>query len=1082
MDNRLKVWREAWADMETQGNAGTNVDVKPHSLAGLLWIWSRILVLYKVGKLHLTRSMQLSALSFVEVTLDFMQKGMSKWIVNMQEPSAAVMLSLQKVGRRTHPGIICRLMGERNKRKTAALWHGLGMPVQMNTKVVEDRIASQYLWSWRRLVMGPVKQYWQPKRRISQKSSLLVSEVKRKQCSSVAIRAKRRQCYQEDAIAQGSLVSGASAGPPLIAEIIWDSTNFACKDIQVNIVYSPIHNVSAYLPPMTLRHIKWRSAEAGENLTEQDREQFEKTGFRVRARMESCDVIKYLNHVVEVGFGRSLLTFQCPAHLERMKRAGVRIYHRGTGRWYRVDEEDRCKVSSASASGIEEPLGQPELPDALMDPSVVNVLGATLDQKQSQWTAMHCCASPTGLNLLLYFRSDLFHRSWRDFQGCTKHAVGGFQHSAVQLNFALNVNYQGYFLAKRKEVKSEWQVLFPDPSAEFEAMYQNIALDGRTIPSTSGELIRAQYERLVLDNESYDKKGEFMKQSAWYSIIKLLDHNDPVWHARFYMAEKVAEMLTRTHGKKTKQRVAEVAASVLEFMKNPSNSGGSTDNGKEAYLAEMRALRKKAGNALLLAPRLMHAINLVNGRIMLLVAKVAWTEQSMWSQLKTTPEQDRDMTVRYATGMGETVLKRMWRQALFDSRELHRLGWQIVEGMPVLNLASASGEVLTLNPTIPERLMSFLLHFAEARWWSYAWMCFALPEGFAAVLAEGVQAVEHLQFWRTLWEAATFAESVHGAGHPSAAGVAELREAIYWLDWPLVQWLLRLMAHYLWVPHAVIVQFLLKLFLRLGDTLCVEESHRIGRSMEQRDQQADVLNLLSFFSRLMGENTPLSRRGVPHICPSASGAYRQETDAKPPVPWARACCTEASIPLPPALNVEEKMAKGMFESRTPASGRPSICAAQALVHLFRHGRLSLAGNMWHSLALLPHTLVRARHDVFLVMAQGKYAARAWRASPLAPVEEAACNPSVKGVEAGIKRRWGFNVWVEWVWLFTEDIYEWHYIDVKWVANLEKPEQYGFVAAEEIHADEPHVPAVIEAMVRRGSRKIRKEDRKKSSRV
>ena len=82
----------------------------------------------------------------------------------------------------------------------------------------------------------------------------------------------------------------------------------------------------------------------------------------------------------------------------------------------------------------------------------------------------------------------------------------------------------------------------------------------------------------------------------------------------------------------------------------------------------MRALRKKAGNALLFCPRLMHTLNLVNGRIMLLVAKVAWTEQSMWSQLNATPEQDRDMLMRYAIGTGEKVLKRMWRQAVFDGR------------------------------------------------------------------------------------------------------------------------------------------------------------------------------------------------------------------------------------------------------------------------------------------------------------------------------------------------------------------------------------------------------------------------------
>ena len=76
----------------------------------------------------------------------------------------------------------------------------------------------------------------------------------------------------------------------------------------------------------------------------------------------------------------------------------------------------------------------------------------------------------------------------------------------------------------------------------------------------------------------------------------------------------------------------------------------------------MQALRKQAGKALLISQ------NLVNSRIMLFIAKVAWTEQSMWSQLKATPEQDRDMLMRYAIGTGEKVLKRMWRQAVFDGR------------------------------------------------------------------------------------------------------------------------------------------------------------------------------------------------------------------------------------------------------------------------------------------------------------------------------------------------------------------------------------------------------------------------------
>ena len=58
---------------------------------------------------------------------------------------------------------------------------------------------------------------------------------------------------------------------------------------------------------------------------------------------------------------------------------------------------------------------------------------------------------------------------------------------------------------------------------------------------------------------------------------------------------------------------------------------------------------------------------------------------------------------------------------------------------------------------------------------------------------------------------------------------------------------------------------------------------------------------------------------------------------------------------------------------------------------------------------------------------------------------------------------------------TEDIHEWRSIDVKWVGNLQETETYGFVAVEARYA-ESDVPAVIEALVRRGPHKLRQEDR------
>lgn len=935
------------------------------------------------------------------------------------------------------------------KGKAVASWKAIGLEVDTACRSLNGRTAAQYIWALRRLALGQERVCWQPKRRLNSKQHPLASGVKRRRLESADVRE------------QGSVAS-PEAGLPLVVEVVWDSSNFASKDTQVNVVYCPVADVAAYTPPMTLRHVRWRSAEAGERLSIADREQCEHTRFKTKTRMECCDCIKYLNHVLQVAFGRSLQSFACPHPLKRMEPRAVRVYHTGSGRWYRVAAKDY----GASASGTGVDVGVVELPDELLDSMSVNVLLATIDQKQSQWTAMHCCASPTALNLMFAFRSDSFHRSWHDFQYTMSNAEGGFDHSACQLNYALNVNYQqGYFLAKRREIKQDWQILFPNADAEFKSLYSNIALDARRSPSTSGADISTQYRELVLENETYDKKGIFLKKCSWYSIIEMLHQVDTVWHARKYMADKVAESFLMSKGKQAKERPEAMAEKVLEFMQNPP-ARGSQANAKETQKAEMRALRKRVGNALLLGPRLMHTENFVNGRIMYLISKCPWTEQSMWTQLKTTPEQDRDMAVRYATGLGEEMLKHMWRDSIFDAIELHRLGWRIIDNTPIIDLTSASGEVLVLKPSIPERLMSFLLHFSEARWWSYAWGHFALPEAFAAVLADGPQGVAALKYLHLLWKAATFAGSIEGAGNPSAAGVVSLRHQIYWLDWPITQWLLRLLAHFHWTAHATIVNYLRVFFRRLGDTLCVEETHGIGRGMEQRDQQPDVLNLLIFFGELLTENTPLTRRGVRHVCPSDSGAYTQKVDSKPPVPWARACCTEAPLPLPSGISLERAMSTGTFDSRTPASGRPSIAAAQALVHVYTHNRLELASTMWHCLALLPHTVVRTINDIFLMIAQGKFAARAWRGSPLATM---AATPE--------KNRWGFNIHVDLEWIFAENIYDWHFIDVEWVPNLQEPETYGFVVAQEKLGGVPHVPAIVEAMVRRGPQKLRQEDRK-----
>ena len=109
-------------------------------------------------------------------------------------------------------------------------------------------------------------------------------------------------------------------------------------------------------------------------------------------------------------------------------------------------------VANTSGSGVlsDEEFGNSELPDCLLDPDSQNVLLLCIDQKQSQWKATHFLVDIGGPNIFATFRGDCYHRSWRDFVYAMNHSYGYFHHTAVQLNFAFNVNYQPHISIRRQ--------------------------------------------------------------------------------------------------------------------------------------------------------------------------------------------------------------------------------------------------------------------------------------------------------------------------------------------------------------------------------------------------------------------------------------------------------------------------------------------------------------------------------------------------------------------------------------------------------------------------------------------------------
>ena len=299
---------------------------------------------------------------------------------------------------------------------------------------------------------------------------------------------------------------------------------------------------------------------------------------------------------------------------------------------------------------------------------------------------------------------------------------------------------------------------------------------------------------------------------------------------------------------------------------------------------------------------------------------------------------------------------------------------------------------------------------------------------------------------------------------------------VFWWKWPLVQWLVRLLEHCRCnlvtdngtapspIAHRIIC-LLADLVHRLGDTQCVEETDGMDRSSEKRGQQPDLLSCREFYSMMQGSSTPLASRGVPHLQTDQSTPF-EGASRKMPYPWDLVHAKRARVRMP--ANVTSHLAE--FSGKTPAGSRPSICAAVALVELSKAERMKEAGRLWHAVALLPHSLVcdHEHGGVFLVLAQGRFSVRAWKADKLVS------QPGSPASGASQEKSWLFRD-CAWQWLVVTDIRAWSFLPYTWEPNDVLCDQYGCMRAEKV-SESGAVPALAEALVTKGRRRLNRSDR------
>ena len=407
------------------------------SLAKTLWHCTRLRFLTQGARKN--KVLHDTMLEVTSVALTVLTRGLTMWAHSQAEPSTSELLACQPAGKNIHPVLITRLEKKRDHRSTVTQWGEDGLQAKVNVRNFETNVSSRYVHETRKMFAKET-----------------------------------------------------------IIELVMDSTMFAGRDTQISIAVACHTGVAAYLPPITHRHLRWRQEDPGAVANDEDIERFETMGLRTLAHLDSQDLIRSVNHVLQAGLGKDISTFKPKEALELMPKGGVRHWDPSQHRWIR-----------APASGSDPPAY--ELPDSML--AGISALLLTVDQKQSQWgAAQYMADSVVGLGLFTAPRVDPFHRSWRDFQFAMNHSHGNFRHSSVQLNMALNVNYQpfgtGAHLSKRQDVKKEWGRLLPAYDEQFESLAGKIAMDSRdTAPrSLEGWLLETCW-----GNDTNDKPGTFYR-------------------------------------------------------------------------------------------------------------------------------------------------------------------------------------------------------------------------------------------------------------------------------------------------------------------------------------------------------------------------------------------------------------------------------------------------------------------------------------------------------------------------------------------------------------------------------------------
>ena len=866
-----------------------------------------------------------------------------------------------------------------------------------------------------------------------------------------------------------------------VVEVLLDAGSLGGNDLEVAATFSSDvgppggQGLTGYLPPVKRPQLVWRDAPAGAPLSDVDKAKLKASGFTSAPGEKAYLYAKVLNHLLD-NMGHKLLEFESEP-MPRLRPGELRYWSPTRARWLRCDSLSYSDVKSH----------QLELPDVYL---VLTRLGGdgvkmflkSADQEAAGRRCGHGLATAKeqgGMGLMCDFQpgGEDYHRSWNDFQWATRHSRGRLDATRVEISYVYNSNYMPYLKAgnmqTKKESLADISQIQPVPDADWEANVDSFMMDAREGPATTRAAVREKYREGFLSNEDFLKKGRFVRQAAWYSIIDVGHARDSSFQVTRRLLTDVALKLLR---KGCDVQALENAA--LQDLEEAAARAISHNEvtAREDFKAKLAKARKATkGHQLVLSPVLLHNVNFFNMRVMLLVGRFLWSVQTWHSVHKTTAVQHAEQRVARATGHGEHFLRHIYRGSTFSAEEWARLGLPVVPGVLVADMGpypdKVSGRVApgVEQHEIPLRLASFLFHVIEARFWAYAWDRHAYPGAFAGTLAQGDDGEETCRSAEEFYSAMTLAES----SADENPGGMELRREAYFMDWPINQLGFRLLAQYHFQRTGEVKQHFRREFVRVGDTASIEKTMKICRKVESRDQDPNKADPLPLYHQMTLPKTPLAARNIPHVHVPDDAFYEGLGDSVHPFrPWREMFKSEAT-PVPPSCALRQVMMKtrGGFPSKTHDSQKHAIGAGQALRHLMVNRRWQETGQAWQTSALKPHCLYQCRGDLsspalpfkFLnyvfTVATTNYCARVWPADPLTGTGP---GPNVCDI--------GLSPSKAWAWIVVTDVRLWQQVPFRYVVTDELAGQYGFLKMRII--GEP-VPALLHGLLQVGRTRMLK---------